>query len=576
MLVLVTVVAILSWWWVSVGRQKKIVSSLKSEYGVKVIYDFEEYNRRQLRKDRPDSLEQLGIEVPGKPFSAYLPKSLCERLGKDFCCRVSRVECQLRNEIAFEKTMELADQLGSVRSLKINVGQVPEIRLRPERLFRGLRSLNVSARRLDADSLANVRNCPALAISCFDLDIEQLRGSTDIQCFAYGGQGITTLAPLADNTQMKYLSLPRSKVVDLNPVSRMVDLQVLNVGCENCGIDALRDLKKLKDLRLNGGGFADISPVESMTKLQRLSLQTDQRISDLRPLSSLGDLELLSLSRVDADDYSALKKLVNLRRLYIRGCSIRDLGNIAPCSQLESIDLRDSAVEDLSPLAGLEYLEEVNLANCRVSELPPDGWPGIGKLNISGTNIASLAPLRKSHQLHGLSARNCRLESLDSIPADLDSLSLRGCVVKDFSGLAGLSKMRYLDLSESNFTDSGLLSSLVALTQLNLGGCPIDDLSPLSEMSELRSLDISGTPRKNLKTLPVLPELYELDVSGTGLTDFTSLGAFVHEGYALYIQVLIGDRVLTDEQDAALPENVSVSNERLEPDREDSWRDHIW
>ena len=62
--------------------------------------------------------------------------------------------------------------------------------------------------------------------------------------------------------------------------------------------------------------------------------------------------------------------------------------------------------------------------------------------------------------------------------ANLISLHLRSNQLSDLSPLAGLTKLKLLDISESGVTDLSPLAGLTHLESLNISNNPLSDLSP--------------------------------------------------------------------------------------------------
>jgi hypothetical protein len=73
-----------------------------------------------------------------------------------------------------------------------------------------------------------------------------------------------------------------------------------------------------------------------------------------------------------------------------------------------SLDLSDTKVTDLSPLAGAP-LASLVLAQCReLTDLSALGGLGLIDLNLSGTSVSDLTPLREMHTLEKLDSPAAR------------------------------------------------------------------------------------------------------------------------------------------------------------------------
>ena len=82
---------------------------------------------------------------------------------------------------------------------------------------------------------------------------------------------------------------------------------------------------------------------------------------------------------------------------------VTDLKPLAGLKNLERLSLSVTRVNDLTPLAGLNSLEELSLEYSQVSDLTPlAGLNRLEGLGLSGTQISDLTPLAKLTSLQGL------------------------------------------------------------------------------------------------------------------------------------------------------------------------------
>lgn len=90
----------------------------------------------------------------------------------------------------------------------------------------------------------------------------------------------------------------------------------------------------------------------------------------------------------------------------------------------------------------------------------------------------------------------------------------------DLSGLAPLTGLRTLELSDLPAGDLGPLAGLSGLDRLKISHMPVTDLRPLAGLSGLRALQLTylAAPAPDLKPLAGLAGLEELDLSWWGAT----------------------------------------------------------
>ena len=136
----------------------------------------------------------------------------------------------------------------------------------------------------------------------------------------------------------------------------------------------------------------DISPIEKLLNIKRLSLQSCE-IYNLEPLKHLNNLEILllykspvknikslsyltnirvlSLDYLEIKSLEPIKGLTNIRHLYINGTLVSELESLKELTHLSIIELRETHISDLKPLRGLRNLNFIDLRNTPVTNLEP-------------------------------------------------------------------------------------------------------------------------------------------------------------------------------------------------------------
>jgi Leucine-rich repeat (LRR) protein len=127
-------------------------------------------------------------------------------------------------------------------------------------------------------------------------------------------------ATISECHRLKLLSVERLSGSDCSALAGMSSLQSLTVadGWTLKSLNGLEALTSLRSLRIEDGGFSDLSPIAHCHALERLQLDNCSDLADLTPLEGLRNLNYLSLrdsvANLDADDIarieSALPNLV--------------------------------------------------------------------------------------------------------------------------------------------------------------------------------------------------------------------------------------------------------------------------
>jgi len=105
-------------------------------------------------------------------------------------------------------------------------------------------------------------------------------------------------------------------------------------------------------------------------------------------------MQLLDLSGNKVTDLAALKKMDNLRTLYVASNQLKTLEPIAGLSKLWSLDASDNQLTDLSPVSKLNWLTTLDVQGNQITTLEPiTGLTELDFLLISNNKIEDLGPL---------------------------------------------------------------------------------------------------------------------------------------------------------------------------------------
>jgi len=135
-------------------------------------------------------------------------------------------------------------------------------------------------------------------------------------------------------------------------------------------------LVKLKYLNLSYNKIKDIKPLSSLQNLETLFISNNY-ITDIKPLSSLSKLETLGIVGNKIDDLSPLFKLPRLKTLDINCSNLANPKSLGEIEQLETLSVSD--IKNPSKLR-----EILNLRNLRRLSLKSTGGKSIfnGQRNL--------------------------------------------------------------------------------------------------------------------------------------------------------------------------------------------------
>ena len=214
------------------------------------------------------------------------------------------------------------------------------------------------------------------------------------------------------------------------------------------------------------------------------------------------------------------------------------------------LNLDRNPVEDVSPLAGLPslgcvFLSHTGVAFADVLALPRFahfwclGIGGMGvadlsvlsdldlvNLDISDNAIADLEPLAGLRRLRALNLFNNAIADIGPLDglSDLNWLMLTDNAVFDLSPLVNSMELEQLHLAGNAVSDLQPLAGLVGLERLTLNDNAVSDIGPLANLVELEQLYLNGNAVSDLKRRsPVLSDWNDYTLNDNAVSDIGSL-----------------------------------------------------
>jgi Leucine-rich repeat (LRR) protein len=297
-------------------------------------------------------------------------------------------------------------------------------------------------------------------------------------------------------------------------------------------LDLVRD-----QLRVNGKlndaiarRVTDLRPLSQMLDLEYLDLSSCVAIQDISPLRALRNLKSLDLPIRKISDVSPVFALSSLARLALNSPDASDLTWLSDCEALRYLVVSEIGDAELQALGRLSRLEAVEITDAKA-----DQWAELGKLgNLRNVHLVRSGVVRSFEWLTGLS--NLKVLSLHSCEYDdptpigrlrtLGSLTFSGTSVNalpSFDDQAALSELRIFDASVSDLSP---IRNLPELRTLLIFTAPVSDLEPISNLRALERLAVSCTSVKDLEPLAGLPNLKFLNIGGTLVKDLRALESF--------------------------------------------------
>ena len=158
----------------------------------------------------------------------------------------------------------------------------------------------------------------------------------------------------------------------------------------------------LRHLVLHSNTISDLSPLRTLTRLQRLDLAAINHYYDnppppldYSPLADLSELTWLNLGWNHTPDISSLTGLTNLTWLNVENGDVIDLSPLASLVELGHLNAGRNRIADISSLAGLTRLREAVLSSNDISDLGPltvnTGLGAGSKVDVRSNPLSSVS-----------------------------------------------------------------------------------------------------------------------------------------------------------------------------------------
>ncbi len=204
-------------------------------------------------------------------------------------------------------------------------------------------------------------------------DISVISGLTSIESLNISNNELTDISAISGMTAMKTLILAfNPNLSNIAIISSMTDLEMLEI--RNCIIEDISSLANhtsLTELWMNGNRISDISSLASCTGLINIYANNQgtegqgQLLTDITAFGSLTSLETLSLQENNSlVDISPLSTCSSLTELRLYGAGVTDVTALAGLTSLVTLDLRICPIiAGISSLSALTNLNVLNFAS---------------------------------------------------------------------------------------------------------------------------------------------------------------------------------------------------------------------
>lgn len=297
-------------------------------------------------------------------------------------------------------------------------------------------------------------------------------------------------------------------------------------------IKGIEAAKNLETLTISGNpddsskSFKDVTPLKNLKKLKLLRL-SHNAIKDLTPLKDLSGLEKLYISHNQIEDVSILNNLKDLKSLDVSVNKVNNISVLKDLTNVENLDIRNNEISDISVTKNYKKLNWLMANNNKIKEISSlRDNKELNYLDLENNQIEDVSSITNLSKLETLNLNNNKITKIDASKlTNLTELYIAQNGLESIDSISKLTKLNDVNLSGNKLTSVEALKDLTGLEMLNLSKNQIKDITPLKNLAKLYNLDVHSNPIKDISVANDLKSLSDVDVSETQITDLTPLKA---------------------------------------------------
>ena len=239
----------------------------------------------------------------------------------------------------------------------------------------------------------------------------------------------------------------------------------------------IKDVSCLKDLKLSSlilDSNYGVTGYENLNISYRLSLK-DCGITSFEVTDSLKDMESLSLSGNNIEDFSSIAKLEKLFNLDIDNCNISSIEEIKDIFKIDSLNYLDLSNNNLKDITGIEEasIYEIDLSN--------------------NTEIEDFEPLRKIKKVSSIVLKNCNIKDAKDVVVEFVTEEDIERMLELLENSEYMEDVEYVGISYVLSDNKGIsnLKALKNATFIDVTDCDLGDISELKELKGLNGVELS-------------------------------------------------------------------------------------
>ncbi|CAL6057823.1 Conserved_hypothetical protein [Hexamita inflata] len=378
---------------------------------------------------------------------------------------------------------------------------------------------------------------------------------------------ISDISPISLLKCLYSLNLSDNMISNLKPLEKLPNLQILDLSYNNVSHVAwIQNFKNLTKLTLNGNMLYSISYIQKCNQLIELNLCNNYLRYDIDGIQNLSNLLRLDLSYNILEDIQVLSKSSQLIDLNLEGNLLNTTVPLDDLTNLQKLNINDNPIEtfslknksnlkflymrnttnkNLGDLFNLHQLQSLDISNNNLENFEINSFKQLIYIDISGNQIASIKNINLD-DLQAFHASQSEIEQLSlyrvpklahlniysnqidmqQLHSTITMLNLSGVKMKDedlkmistfthltqlYLNQCGINTIKYL--TQSKIDKQKKVRNLISLQCLDISDNQITNIDRLSKLSNLKILYLNGNYIENISELSKLNKLQQLDLS---------------------------------------------------------------
>lgn len=224
--------------------------------------------------------------------------------------------------------------------------------------------------------------------------------------------------------------------------------------------------------------------LESITIIQMgAALGSSYKVKDLGGVEKCANLVALLLPNQSFSDLTSLSNLTKLKKIDIHGNSkLTNINALSNLKNLEYLEISLTNISSISPLSAITGLQYLDIILTKVTDISAvTNFKNLREFYAGGLDLKAL--------------------SLFNNFTNLEILLLLDCNISDIDALKNIKTLKAIELGHNSITDISALSSLTNLHTLRVGYNKITDITPIRDLKLLIDVQLQSNIISDIKTL---------------------------------------------------------------------------